>query len=692
MLYDALARWPEMQQVDPLRVQDAIARLGRPLTLQRAEEIARMLGAGRVVWGQVLELGDSTRVLGSLYRIGAFGSTTVSTHAITLAGFHALEAGGATRMSEVYRAFLRLARRLVTPSDPDDFGGDDALETANFKALLAFIAGDSALQRWDLAAARSNFSRAIAHDPGYPAAHLALAQLGQWNGDSVGAWRRHVLTALAGNGRLSARQRLLGQALQAMSDGRQPDACGIYRSLIARDSTDFTAWFGLGECLAGDGAVIPDARSPSGFAFRASYDEALQAYHRALTLLPSVHVAFAGTAISRLLERYLVETNRIRAGWSLDSARRQFSAFPMLMDDTLAFVPRPHAEVLGARWLGEQDVRANALARRQLVAATSGWVQAFPGSSAAWRAHAIALEAAGLLWGGVEPSASAMAAIAVARGLPSGTHEGLDLAIAQARLQVKLLRFGEARSLIDSLLRQTTPTDAEEFKWLAGLAAARGRVLDAANLLSRSAPLADFHTVDGVAVVPQAVLAADALRLLGFASFGSPLDSIRATAVRVRAGAAAQFTVSAGARAAEAALTDQAVVIGFPVLGAPGGSGHIRGIEQAILSGELVAASELAAAWRAARAHRRSGDQTLDVVLLEARLALLISDTTAARRVVHDGLQNLPLAGRDLLTEVPQAAAIGRLLALGTALDVCAAELCVAGLVALTGLPDGVVR
>jgi hypothetical protein len=61
--------------------------------------------------------------------------------------------------------------------------------------------------------------------------------------------------------------------------------------LAAADRTDFAAWFGLARCLGADDAVVHDSASPSGWRFRASGQETVQAYRRAFELHATVPTA-----------------------------------------------------------------------------------------------------------------------------------------------------------------------------------------------------------------------------------------------------------------------------------------------------------------------------------------------------------------------------------------------------------------
>src|SRR4030095_5183856 len=117
------------------------------------------------------------------------------------------------------------------------------------------------------------------------------------------------------------------------------EACDAYRALVRSDSLDFGAWFGLGECLSRDQAVLPDRDSPSGWRFRTSYAEATAAYRHAVESHPSGHQALGAFGLARLQTVAFVEPHHFRAGFAVRPDSQAFGAFASLLHDTLAFVP-----------------------------------------------------------------------------------------------------------------------------------------------------------------------------------------------------------------------------------------------------------------------------------------------------------------------------------------------------------------
>lgn len=668
LISDALERWPDLRTVDGLRVQNLLAVRGAPATLADGEELARALGAGVLIWGQVFEAGDSTRVRAALYRVSAFGSRTTAQYSVGLPGRGVVEIGTQSIGQAVVTAFLGLARHLVAQTAATRMVPlEESLESLSFAALRAKLTGDSAMAAWDMVAARKGYLDALRLDPGYPQANLGLAQLEAWASEDPETWRAPASLALAGKTRLTPRQTLEAEALAAMATGRFQDACTVYRGMIARDSSDFTGWFGLGQCLADDPVVVEAPGTASGWAFRSSYREGLRAYMRAMELIPLSVLAYRGSAISHLVERFYVEHNNFRLGvWvGPDQDSVEFAAFPVLLADTMGFIPRPLASVLNGDWPDEHPILAQTLAQRDLLATTRSWTNSLPQSQAAWRAHALALELAGMLDSPADRAAGALPTIRWARGLAGGKHEAIELSTTQVRLLVKLSRFGEVRALADSVLQQVIPVGPEEHRWLAGLAALTGRVDRAAQLVRGAAGAEDFPGPDGTILAADSALKAEALALLVYATFHGPADSLRAVDERLSHLARAPGDVSSNLL--RDALRYRATVLGFPLLGSPLGGGPLPETEQAIARNDLTSAHQSITRLRALRSGMRAGDRGVEGAVLEARLHLLLGDSTAALSDVTEILGSMSTTGWHLIDDPAQAASVG--LALSIAAD-----------------------
>ena len=322
-LYEAFRRWDGLNLVTDLQVNEAVSKNGRvPATLTEALALARSLGAGRLVWGHIVSLGDTIGSRAELYDVTRPSTSTKEVMIDPVRGSNAYSA-----------AVLQLLAPLDRPAA--SLGGDGL--TRNYDAWQAYNRGHIALRNWDLLRAQEEFNNAVTADPRYPVARLWQGQLLEWQAPFQSErWREHAERAAADAPRMLERDRLLSIALVAMAHKRYPAACEAYRSLAGLDSVDFIGWYGLGECQGLDRAVLADKSSPSQWRWRSSYDAAVKSYAHALRLEPGAHAILSFERLRRLLPTAATNPR------TDDPANPTFAAYPSLAgDDTLAFVPYP---------------------------------------------------------------------------------------------------------------------------------------------------------------------------------------------------------------------------------------------------------------------------------------------------------------------------------------------------------------
>jgi hypothetical protein len=215
--------------------------------------------------------------------------------------------------------------------------------------------------------------------------------------------------------------------------------------------------------------------------------------------------------------------------------------------------------------------------------------------------------------------------------LGGGTHESLELAISQVRVLVKLTRFGDAHALADSLLSQTLAATPEESLWLACLAALLGQVNRSAELIRGYAPDGDFVTSAGVPLteIPLA-LREEGLRLLVYASFGAPADSVGQIYRRIVKRVNIDLPTNKRTASLDA-LTTRARLFGFPVLEPPRGGGPLLEWMHATARSDLAGAQRARAELSRIRRGGLVTDAGADGAVLEARLAMLSGDYSMAR-------------------------------------------------------------
>jgi eukaryotic-like serine/threonine-protein kinase len=660
LLHDALARWRGVQMVDPLWVTDARFRRGGASSMQAGLAIARERRAGRVVLGEVWQFQDTVYVRGLLYN-PAGSSRLLREHVIRIA----------PDLSDAQLRFRELADSLligggVVVGAPPRAGGQLSLP-----AWRAFQDAYQAIQRWDLDSAKVKLEQALTVDPSYGMAQLWMAQVLAWAGDDEESWKRYAAGALASDDSLAPRDRAVAEGLLALANRHYPDACDQFRDLIARDSLDFAAWFGLGDCQGKDPLVVRDASSPSGWRFRGSYHGAVHGYRRALEIVPSVHLAFRGEAFSSLSDLLYTESNQIRQGYALTPDTVQFGAFPSMSRDTLEFIPRPIADVVAA----EPDaipatIGAAVSHNREIMREiATRWVKAFPNRADAHETLALALETLGELTAGRSKDYSAVSEIRQARELAKDSTTALRVANAQVRFLVKSEKMAEARALADSLLQANPDPSLDDARRLRGLAALTGRIHLAANLQRRAAPDFTFLTPDWEEVNVPLPLTDAALGLYAYSAFGTPMDSLVALERRVER--LVPSYVESGMRSpARQAMLDVPAVLGFPERGvrpmhrAQAGGNYRLVMQWKLARGDTVGVRRDFSELREVRRNLRPGDVAFDGTYHEAWLLLAIGDTAAATQLLDYSLDALPTLGSYLLDQVPQVATLVRGMAL----------------------------
>ncbi len=666
LLSEAFGRWTDVRLADPLQVHDARAQLGNEtMTLDGAKELAKKLGAGMLVWGDVVDVGDSTRVTAALYDL-RHGGKQLRDYSVRIP----------KDGRNLAARFRKLADSILLGGANVERSRPDVVGTNVLGAFYAYAEGSDALQRWDLPAAERSFRFALQLDPDYPQASLWLAHAQMWSDEPAADWRSNTARALASPQKLGARDVALARALWSLAAGQFPDACQRYRRITVDEPRNFIAWFGIGECLRRDQVVEPDRTSPSGWRFRASYRAAASAYQRALELVPSAHRALTRTAVSRLIDLFFAETYWYRDGYTLpppDTLR--FGAFPSLDHDTLAFIPWPIADFFSAQGGSRPPTMQAAVARNRdaLRSSILKWLGAFPASPDAYEALSYILETTGEIDVG-PPQGSALEAIRRARALTKDSAQALRAAVAETRLLFKLERFAEAAKLADSVLGTASadlggggPVAARQ---LAGLALLTGRVYRAAQLLQRSAPLDTPITWDGDPVpdAPMAVKQAE-LSLLAYAALGGPADSLRAGKKRV------DERVSGWAGAASRERLRLAVLhvpmgLAFETIGISdvhrrdAGGDYVLKMQYNLAHGDTIAVRRELQRQAALRTRARSGDVAINGTYAEARAWLQLHDTAAAIATLDHSLHALPTLGSYLLEQPEQVGCAIRAMAL----------------------------
>ncbi len=643
-LSKAFRSWDDVSVANPFLVSDALRRRGDgPYGQQTWFSASKDVGAGRLIRGEIFEIGDGVQLAAYSYDVAS--GSELQDERVSVS----------PDLRDLLDQFLQLAAGLLDMEPrPAVFG------TRSRAAGIAFVDGRVALQDGHIELAAQKFSEASRSDPRFADAHFWLAQVMLWSGDSSEMWSSSARRAAELRDQLSEpRDRALVDPLLDLADGRLWEACEAYRRLATQDSANFAAWFGLGECYQRDNAVLQDPASPSGWRFRRGYHGALDSYRRGLAMLPSFTEAF----YSRLSSLLFVQRHRVRIGHGLAPDTATFGAYPSLENDTLAFVPYPAADVRGAESWALPPTHGAALARNREVLGeiVTAWAQAYPNSPAALQAVALKLENLGS-----GQLTIALREIGSARKVANTSHQQFELAVIEARLLLKLSEFERAQVLAESLLSAWPEPEPPQAQSLAALAALTGHAHRAASLLARYSPQLreDDARFRGL---PLPVLEARE-KFRGYASLGGPRDSLVAVEQRIDA-LVSSMVPPARVEVEKRTLLEGPAALAFAQLDLTTAhraesDNYLIKMQWALRQGDTAAVTSRFARLREIRQEIRPGDVAIEMTYQEAWLLLQLGDTLAATELLDRSLTALPAFGNALLKAPPGPAALVRAMAL----------------------------
>jgi tRNA A-37 threonylcarbamoyl transferase component Bud32/tetratricopeptide (TPR) repeat protein len=665
LLYEAFGRWNGITLVDDMRAHDARSRVtNAPLSLKDALRTARSLRAGRMAWGEVWAARGDINVRGLIYDVRS--EKPVKQYTVILR----------SDLGDAERRFDELADSLLVPVAAKGratlpASAEGVRGSRSIPALTTYFRAHEALAGWQLDSAEALFREAIALDPDYPHANYWLAQVMAWRGDAdPSAWQPAAQRAITRSSRLSTRDSTLASALLEMSQGKFANACASYESLRAtRDSLDFAVWYGLGDCRARDTVIVRSASSPSGYRFRSSAESAITAYTKALALVPSAHIAFAGIGFERLSALLFTNSNAVHTG-AVDGDSTVFAAYPSLDHDTLVFIPYPYTSIASGR-VAPPATASAAIARNRatLEHLAQGWTRDFPRSSGAYEALARTLELEGRIGVAGASDSSALQALDHARSLATDSLDRRRLGVMRTRLLLVSGDFTGARALADSILAAAHGTDPAEADAIKALAALTGHLQRTIELLRVEAPTDHFRAPNGLVVQPPLPVAEAARSLLGYAVFGTPADSIEATKQRVDR--ALESYVPSGNRAlVREAVLNLPLTLAYPVAPAlalerAGTSGdYLLDVQRAASKHDTASVHRRLAEIGKMRAPYRPGEISIYLTYQDSWLLLQVGDTAAATRQLDATLTALPTLNPFVLDYVQDAAFLVRAMAL----------------------------
>jgi tRNA A-37 threonylcarbamoyl transferase component Bud32/tetratricopeptide (TPR) repeat protein len=648
MLQDAMLRWSGVGIVDRPHMQEALPRGQVRLKSSGAQAIALQLGAGRYVLSELSRVGDSLRIHAAVYSTAARGPP-----------IHEGTAKVALNVAQASSAFAQVADRLLFGDAGPGASLDLSMGTALRPARQAFELGLDSIYTWNLAAADSAFNAATRYDPQFAQALLWLALVRSWSSAAYPTWQSFAERASARRDRLSSRDGLLSEAMVALARGNAEHACGTWSRITNQDSNDFTAWYGLANCLSSDQAVLRDPASPHGWRFRTSYYRATRAYERAFQLLPSVHKALTAGSYGSVRRLLFTSGSVTRTGHEIPPDTMSFLAYPSWQGDTLAFVPHSAGSFSGESVVPKTMALAVQHERQLFHDIATAWVSAFPRSPEALEALAVSLELLG--------DRTALDTLLRARTFSTTSDERVRLAGTEVWMLVKFSApfdssgLRSAKILAESLLQRVDPSTSQQPVLLASLAALTGRAQLAADMSRARAFVEEWE-------VPAPIRETGG-PLLAFAALGGPVDSLRALELRVE-GAFQKRPMESTQEDDRMQWLGRPAALAFPhyrfgTLGELAGQGnYLLEAEAASLRSDTSSVRRIFADVKAARRMALAPDLTFDALYPEAWLLASLKDPRAAIAWLDPTLGTLSASAPQKFVDPANAGALVQAMAL----------------------------
>jgi tRNA A-37 threonylcarbamoyl transferase component Bud32 len=539
-----------------------------------------------------------------------------------------------------------------------------------------------ALAAWDLDSAERELRQAASDNPTDASARLWLAQVMMLKGEPASEWRNHAMFARMNGGGLEKADQIRADALIAISADRAPAGCDRFADVLQAESeavpTAFVGTLALADCLRRDTTVLAGP-APSEFRFRSSYHLADSLYERMLESQSTRPEAY-GLIMPRLQVVRAIDKTQYRSGSLSDRRQQTFRSLPLLIADTLAYVPYPISSS-GAPWrTRDPEALDDALARnrRRLRPFALRWVSLAPGDPESRSSLARLLEADGELEG---TPVSALQELKAARSIaipgegPANRYlRQLRLGRDEVRVNLRLGQFDVAGILADSILAWRAPATLSHAdqdaaaEVLAALAALRGRGARVVDL-KRKFPLDVVLLSTGeVRRLPPALTAERAI-LDGYSEVGGPGDSILAASERVSE--LLQAVVSKrDADLMRWGLLSRPLTLGAPAIGprpvaalGPTSEFFVNALK-ALSQGNRRLAMSLLDSLSELHSVYAAGEISMDVVYGEAWLRTQLVDTSGATRDLERALRGLPVATIRILRNAELAASLVRAMAL----------------------------
>jgi serine/threonine-protein kinase len=486
-----LSQWNDLTVVDHERLHDLLARhglrVGDDVGLEMARRLAREAGVWTVVLGDYTQAGDSLHLVARVYDVASGKRVDVARV-------------DDRSTPDVRPLFDQLAAKLLDLSGaPNEIRiGLAQSTTQSLEAFRAYLSGVEQLNRWELAGAERYLRRAIAIDTTFGLAYYKLALTRGWlvgTEDSIAD--RAIARATTYSGSLPAHERTVINAYRAFLGGEYVEARALYQQLLARDTRDADAWYGLGEAWFHDTAGVNQAPA---------WTQAMRAFKRTLALDPNYALAY----------------DHVHTMLTLAASDRPYYA--LLPADSFALTRTSGGRAL----LDSATVRAAVQrARTEALTSARSWVTAQPTTL---RAHGAMVNAyvSARNYGG---------ALSEVERFREATALHPELPFVEARIR---FASGDVERAADQLRTALDTVDPEAFQTYEGTPTVVGDIAAAANVfayegdLTRAAKALDLadrvrHEVVHEAGATEAKNEAWRHMMLGelYAAAGTPAPALR---------------------------------------------------------------------------------------------------------------------------------------------------------------------
>jgi TolB-like protein len=435
LLYLDMSRWKDIRVIDDERVADLIretpeASGASVMSLNAGIAVAKRAGAGKLVMGDVLKLGNRTTVTAKVFDVKT-GQRMRSVKE------------DAVVQDSVMPLFGKLAQKILNVAPPAG-ANVGSLGTSRTDAYQEYLAGVTALNAFDVSGARRHLEKAIALDSSFALAHYKMAIVIGWDNSGAGQ-REHAQAAARYSAALPARVRGLIAGTLHQAKGEWTKACEVFGGLVQADPTDVEALYGMGECLYHDWTVVAVNGDTTNLRFNADWQRAIRAFTRVLELDPQYHLAYQHVIDALVAER------QVPRQYCVEDRCRNVFGMNIRVGDSLVTTPVFNGDLARTRaqvaLYQQTRSKSRNLDAARLIA--SQWVAAAPSEERALTALATVQLFSGHL---------AEADSILARMRPTGTLiEYLTRLLLRMDVAYKIGRTADAARLYDSSRASRTP-------------------------------------------------------------------------------------------------------------------------------------------------------------------------------------------------------------------------------------------